>query len=153
MRTLLVSLLLLASTSVLGAPSVDDLQFMKGRWAGSLGPATLEETWNDPKAGTMVAVVRMSSPQGTVFVELIIISEENDTLVLRLQQFSPSYDSLPPGVQKMTMASQTDHSITFTSDSDEGLKKLTYTRVSENEFTLDGVSAQGPFKAELQAVE
>lgn len=153
MRTLLVSLLLLASTSVLGAPSVADLQFMKGRWAGPLGPATLEETWNDPKAGTMVAVVRMSSPQGTVFVELIIISEENDTLVLRLRQFSPAYESLTPGIQKMTMASQTDHSITFIADGDAGLKKLTYTRVSEKEFTLDGVSAQGPFKAELQAVE
>ena len=153
MRILLASLLLLVSTSVLGAPSVADLQFMKGRWAGPLGPGTLEETWNDPKAGTMVAVVRMSSAQGTVFVELIIISEENDTLVLRLRQFSPDYEPRTPGIQKMTMASQTDHSITFTSDSDEGLKKLTYTRVSENEFTLDGVTVQGPFKAELQAVE
>ena len=74
MRLLTAALLLLVTGSTYGA-GVEDLSFMKGRWAGALGPATLEETWNDPKAGTMVAVVRMSSPEGTVFVELIIISE------------------------------------------------------------------------------
>ena len=150
MRLLTAALLLLVTGSTYGA-GVEDLSFMKGRWAGALGPATLEETWNDPKAGTMVAVVRMSSPEGTVFVELIIISEENDSLVLRLQQFSPAYEKLIE-MHTMTLSDISENSVSFTSDSETGLTKLTYTRVSDTEFTLSGENPQGPVTAPLQAV-
>ncbi|NKB98139.1 MAG: hypothetical protein GKR90_06545 [Pseudomonadales bacterium] len=150
MRALIAAFLLLTTSSTFAA-GVDDLSFLKGRWSGALGPATLEETWNDPKAGTMVAVVRMSSPEGTVFVELIIITEEDDSLVLRLQQFSPAYEKLMD-THTMVMADISDNSVSFTSDSETSLTKLSYTRVSETEFTISGEGPQGPFTAPLQAV-
>ena len=148
MRTILSTLLLICSSAVYAG--VDDLAWMKGRWAGNLGPATLEETWNDPKAGTMVAVVRMSSPQGVGFVELIVINEEDDTLVLRLQQFSATYEPLMPSAHKMTMTGQTETSISFAAE--EGpIKKLSYSREGDT-FTIAGEGDQGPFTAPLQAV-
>lgn len=150
MRTLLSSLLLLSSTASFAA-GVEDLSWMKGRWAGNLGPATLEETWNEPKAGTMVAVVRMSSPQGVGFVELIVINEEDDTLVLRLQQFSATFEPIMPTPHKMVMSEQTESSITFTAESGP-LTKLGYSS-DGNTFTLKGENAQGPFEAKLDAVD
>ena len=94
MRTL-ISLCVLVCSSSLFAASVEELTWMKGRWAGPYGPGTLEETWNDPRGDTMVAVVRMTAPDGTNMVELVIINEEDNTLVLRLQQFSPTYEHFP----------------------------------------------------------
>lgn len=152
MRRVFASVLLLAfSTSALAETGVASLSWMKGRWAGDLGPATLEETWNDPRANTMVAVVRMSSPQGLGFVETIIINEEDDTLVLRLQQFSATFEPLMPAPHRMVMSEQSETSITFTAESGP-LTKLSYTRDGDT-FTIAGENPQGPFAAPLQAVE
>ena len=154
MRFLISSFLLLISfsTSVsVYAAGVEDLAWMKGRWAGNLGPATLEETWNEPRAGTMVAVVRMSSPQGVGFVEMIVINEEDDTLVLRLQQFSATFEPLMPEPHKMVMSGQTESSITFTAESGP-LTKLGYASDGAT-FTLSGENAQGPFEAKLDAID
>ena len=150
MRFIFSTCLLIASLSAQAA-SVDSLSWMEGRWSGNLGPATLEETWNDPKAGTMVALVRMTTPDGVGFVELIVINEEDDTLVLRLQQFSATYEPLMPSPQRLVMSGQTDTSISFSAE-DGPMTALTYSR-DGNTFTIQGVSAQGPFEAKLEAIE
>ena len=150
MRALLSSFLLMISFSTYAA-GVEDLAWMKGRWAGNLGPATLEETWNEPRAGTMVAVVRMSSPEGVGFVELIVINEENDTLVLRLQQFSATFEPLMPEPHRMVMSGQTESSITFAAESGP-LTKLGYSSDGTT-FALSGENAQGPFEATLNAID
>lgn len=152
MRGLVGLICLFTTTYTFAQTSVDDLMFMKGRWAGTLGPATLEETWNAPRAGTMVAVVRLSSPEGLGFVELIIISEQDDTLVLRLQQFTGTFDPLLPDTLEMTLTELTDNSVSFTAKEGSPITQLTYTRVSDSEFTISGQGAQGPILAPLKAV-
>jgi hypothetical protein len=152
MRSLAAIICIFFGSSVFADASVDDLVFMKGRWAGELGPATLEETWNDPKADTMVALVRLSTPEGLGFAELIIISEEDETLVLRLQQFSQTFEPLLPETLKMTLTDLTSNSVSFAAEEGAAITQLTYTRVSETEFTITGQGAQGPILAPLKAV-
>ncbi len=151
MRTL-ISLCVLVCSSSLFAASVEELTWMKGRWAGPYGPGTLEETWNDPRGDTMVAVVRMTAPDGTNMVELVIINEEDNTLVLRLQQFSPTYEPLSSSPQTLHMSAQGDRTITFKATGDGGLSELKYTRVDDAEFAIEGVSAEGKFAVSLKAV-
>jgi hypothetical protein len=139
------------------AADINDLAWMTGRWAGAMGPATLEETWNQPLAGTMVAAVRMSGPTetgpaATSMVELITINEENDNLVLRLQQFSKTMEPRFPA-QPLQMTSLGNKTVTFEAIGEGGLSKITYSRPENNTFNIEVTLTEGTnFVAPLSRV-
>lgn len=68
---------------------IEDLAWMTGRWAGELGPQTVEESWSEAKLGNMSTMVRLSGPDGVALIELISICEIKDSLCLHLRQFNP----------------------------------------------------------------
>jgi len=132
--------------------NIEDLQWMSGIWAGPVGAATLEENWAQPHNDSMVAVVRIMAEGKTSMVELIVIEPENNSLVLRLQQWDPGFSPRTPKPQTMKLKSHSHNRVTFVGTQTEGLKELTYSRPDWNQFNIDIVPAEGPgFQVKLLA--
>jgi hypothetical protein len=150
LRTL-STLLLLTPMVVFAAdkPSVSDLAWMTGSWDGS-GDTVLEENWGLPRAGTIVSLVRQTSADGTMMVEVVSIEEANDTLDLYLQQWDVPFTPRSDQAQKMTLREMTDNSVTFDAVTEGGLKVLKYIRLdndkadpADDEFHVDVTIATG----------
>lgn len=123
--------------------SVKQLAWMTGSWEGPIGPNTLEENWSRPLDGTISALVRARGEGKTSMIELIVIEEENDTLVLRVQQWNPGFTPRTPGPQVMALQSIGENQIGFKSTGEGGLKTLAYSRPSEHKFNIDIETADG----------
>ena len=153
MRITLFIVTLIASASVSAQVKISDLSWMKGHWGGAVGNTYLEETWTHPRSGTMTAAVRMTAGETTVMNELIIIAEENDTLVLRLRQFDTLFEPRT-GVEVMEMVSMTENSVHFKAIKEGGLQTITYTRPTESKFKIEVLLTEGTtFVADLEAVQ
>lgn len=142
-RTLFVLLIamLLAVTGVAAdnhGPRVADLAWMTGTWSGGMGQGgSLEENWAVPKNGSMAALVRGFSPDGTTnMIELISIEEENDSLVLRLKQWNPGMAPRYDGFQVMKLVESKDRVIKFENIGEGGLAKLGYSRPADDKFVI-----------------
>ncbi|GIS20137.1 MAG: hypothetical protein CM15mP120_20530 [Pseudomonadota bacterium] len=78
-------------------PHVASLAWMTGGWSGPVGPDTvLEENWLEPMGGTIAALVRITSPEGTAMVEIVHIEEVGNTLELHIEQWDSGYESRAP---------------------------------------------------------
>ena len=147
MRILLLSLLLslTAGASANGHlpgekgahPHVASLAWMTGGWSGPIGPdAVLEENWLEPMGGTIAALVRITSPEGTAMVEIVHIEEVGNTLELHIEQWDSGYKSRAPA-QKMRLSAIEEKSVTFTAAAPGALKKLGYALVDDDkEFQI-----------------
>lgn len=122
--------------------SISALGWMTGTWAGPVGPGELEENWTVPKAGSIQALVRMTGGGKTSMVELIVIEEENDTLMLRLQQWDPGYKPRTPEPSIMKLVELGDNTVAFEAITEAEIAKLRYTRDGDN-FTISIVNPQG----------
>ena len=66
---------------------------MVGSWEGTFGGTqTVEETWAPAMHGSMATMIKLSNADGIQMIELIVIREDNDTLMLHLRQFSPALE-------------------------------------------------------------
>ena len=147
MRILLLSLLLslTAGASANGHlpgekgahPHVASLAWMTGGWSGPVGPDTvLEENWLEPMGGTIAALVRITSPEGTAMVDIVHIEEVGNTLELHIEQWDSGYKSRAPA-QKMRLSAIEEKSVTFTAAAPGALKKLGYALVDDDkEFQI-----------------
>ena len=70
---------------------ITKLSWMTGSWSGDIGGPVLEENWTEAKAGSIAALVRITSPEGTAMVEIVNIEEMDGTLVLHIQQWDPGF--------------------------------------------------------------
>ncbi len=161
MRRTLFVLLIAVLLSVTGVaadnhgPSVEDLAWMTGTWSGAMVQGgSLEENWAEPKNGSMAALVRGFSPDGTTnMIELISIEEENDSLVLRLKQWNPGMTPRAEGFQVMKLIESKDRMVRF-ENTGEGLAKLGYSRPDDDTFVISIEMAGGQaFDIELTAVK
>lgn len=62
------------------APSVKDLAWLSGRWTGTLGRATIEESWTDTQGGAMLATSRTIVGERLVMFEYLRIIAKPDGL-------------------------------------------------------------------------
>ena len=131
--------------------TVNDLRWMTGYWSGPLGDQVMEENWNVPLGGTIAGLVRMAGPGGTRMIELVIIREHEQSLRLTLQQFNPDFSPQASAPQSMALVSTGERSVTFANtDESPGLKSLTYSRLTDDQYTIEAVLPSGePFKAVL----
>lgn len=79
-----------ASSAQGGIPaSIKEVEFLAGRWQGTMGKNKdpfVEETWSEPNGRNVIGMFRWNKPDGTASVqELLTITEENGTLLLRLR--------------------------------------------------------------------
>lgn len=133
--------------------TVEDLAWMTGSWAGPLGPNTLEEHWTEPKGGTISALVRMTTADATPTMELIVIEEEGDTLVLRLQQWNPGWQPRTDGPTEFRLVSVGDRTVTWKADGEASITSLTYSRPADDQFTIDVGTPGGTIPVKLKAMD
>ena len=138
----LIALLGVAALSLADAPvpgRVDDLAWMTGSWAGPLGSGqTLEEHWIEPAGGSIAALVRNTGNGATSMVELIVIEEQDNTLVLRLQQWNPGFEPRSPEPNEMVLAEVEHNRVRFESpDATGAFKSLGYARPDAESFNID----------------
>ena len=115
--------------------SISHLSWMTGSWAGNIGGPVLEENWTEAKAGSIAALVRITSAEGTSMVEIVNIQEMEGTLILHIQQWDPGF--VPrAAAQKMVLDSIGEQSVNFAAVSPGGLKTLGYSLTEEHQFSI-----------------
>lgn len=119
---------------------IEDLSWLTGTWVGQLGDIELEETWNQPKAGSIQAVARMRSGEQMLMVEMIVIDEHEDSFRLRLQQWDPGMEPRATGRQSMKLTELKEKKASFEAEDEGPLKSVSYHRKSETEFEITVVS-------------
>ena len=119
-------------------PTVGDLAWMTGSWAGPVGGGmTLEENWILPIDGSIASLVRMTGNGATSMVEMIVIEEENDSLVLRLQQWDPGFVPRTPGPHTLTLRELGDNRVSFEAGDEAAFRNLTYSRPEPETFVIE----------------
>ena len=135
------------STIVIGATvqanEIEELSWMKGTWVGDIGTMELEETWNEPKAGSIQALVRLRDGDSMIMVELIVIDEHEDSLRLRIQQWDPGMEPRETGRQSMKLVELEEKKVTFEAEDEGPLKKLTYHLKTDSEFEITVENSSG----------
>ena len=124
------------------AASISDLAWMTGTWSGAVGPGVLEENWTVPRDGSIQSLVRMTGGGQTSMVELIVIEEEDDTLVLRLQQWDPGMKPRTEGPTVMKLTELGDNTVAFGVVGEGMFNTLRYTRDGDT-FTISITNADG----------
>lgn len=73
-----------------GSPNatLNDIAWMEGHWRGEAFGGITEEIWSPPMAGSMMCSFRLIVDGEVQFYEIVTITEENDTLMLRLKHFN-----------------------------------------------------------------
>ncbi len=69
--------------------TIDDIAWLAGSYRGEGLGGVVEEIWSEPAAGMMVGLFRATKNDSLMFTELMYISEEDSSLVLRLKHFNP----------------------------------------------------------------
>ena len=69
------------------AATIADMEWYAGRWTGSGLGGLNEEVWSPPRNGTMMGMYRMIKDGKPIFYELLLITEENGSLAIKLKHF------------------------------------------------------------------
>ena len=116
--------------------SVEELSWLTGNWEGPINGNTLEETWLEPRAGTIIALVRMTNEVGTDFVEIIHIKELNGTLELHLKLFDNALSPTTPKAHKFELTKIDKDYISFKGISPGAHRTLSYSRPQKDVFYI-----------------
>ena len=92
--------------------SISKLSLMTGSWSGDIGGPVLEENWTEAKAGSIAALVRITSPESTAAIEIVDIREMDGSLILYIQQWDPGFVASAEA-QKIVLDSIGDPSVSF----------------------------------------
>ena len=132
----------LATAPAAMAASIADLAWMTGTWSGAVGPGVLEENWTVPRDGSIQSLVRMTAGGQTSMVELIVIEEEDDTLVLRLQQWDPGMKPRTEAPTVMKLTELGDNMVEFGVVGEGMFNTLGYSRDGDT-FTISITNTDG----------
>ena len=116
--------------------SVNSLSWLTGSWQGPIEGNILEETWLPPRAGTIVALVRLTNESSTKFVEIIHIEEVNGTLELQLQLFDNSLSPIIPEAHHFELTKIEENYISFKGISPGAHRTLSYERPEKGIFYI-----------------
>lgn len=116
----------LSLTDSSGSPkaSLKDIAWIQGHWKGNAFGGITEEVWSPPLGGSMMCMFKLVVNNKVSFYELVTLTEENNTLMLRLKHF---HGNLKGWEEK-------DKTIDFP------LVKVTENKVYFDKFTFERVS-------------
>ena len=79
----------LRSDSVKASPpaTLQDIAWIQGHWQGEAFGGIVEEVWTPPLGGSMMCAFKLVVNNEVRFYEIVTLSEENGTLMLRLKHF------------------------------------------------------------------
>jgi hypothetical protein len=83
--------------------TIADAAFLVGHWTGEGLGGTFEEIWTAPKKGVMVGMYRGLKDDAPTFQELLVLREENGSLMIRLKHFNPDMTGWEEKAQVVTM--------------------------------------------------
>ena len=73
------------------AADLSQLTWLVGHWRGEGLGGTVDEMWGPAAAGTMLGTFRLTKDNQVGFTEFFMLSEDDETLVLRLKHFNPDF--------------------------------------------------------------
>ena len=68
---------------------IADVAWLAGSWGGEAMGGWAEDLWSKPNGGSVMCVFRLVKDGKPVFYEILIINEEEGSLMLRLKHFHP----------------------------------------------------------------
>ena len=84
--------------------TIADVAFLSGHWTGDGLGGRFEEVWTPPKQGVMVGMYRGLTMDGApTFNELLVLREEQGSLIVRLKHFDPDMTGWEDKAQVVTM--------------------------------------------------
>ncbi len=83
--------------------TIADMAWLAGHWTGDGLGGRSEEIWSPPDHGVMMGMYRNIKGNAALFYELLTLSEEKGSLVIRLKHFNPD----------MTGWEEKDQSVSF----------------------------------------
>jgi len=128
------------------------LSWMIGRWTGGPETAWYEETWLPPRGGAMCGTFRLVNPEGTRFLEFMVLSETAaGTIEMRLRHFDPDLTPWEPADAPMIFqldSLQRDHAVfkRILDESGKTTERLEY-RILPNHVLEVQVHADGEDEA------
>lgn len=79
-----------ATTQPAVKATLEDFQWLTGRWVGELGRIRTEEIWSGPDAGVMMGMFRLVSNDGkTNVIEIMTLREVDGTVELCFRHLTP----------------------------------------------------------------
>lgn len=81
-------LALVAEPEIELTPTLANIRWIAGNWKGKAFGGTTEENWSEPSGGSMMATFKLIVDGKVQFYEIETISEENNSLILRLKHFN-----------------------------------------------------------------
>jgi hypothetical protein len=67
--------------------SINEVSWIAGHWQGEAFGGIADEIWSPPLGKSMMCVFRLINDDQVSFYEIVTITEENETLILRLKHF------------------------------------------------------------------
>lgn len=110
--------------------SFKDISWIQGHWRGKAFGGITEEVWSPPLGGSMMCMFKLVVNNKVSFYELVTLTEENNTLMLRLKHF---HGNLKGWEEKdktidFRLVRVTENKIYF--------DKFTFERVSDTEMNI-----------------
>lgn len=127
-------------------PTIRDLSWMAGRWAGTMFGKPAEEHWTRPSAGAMVGMYRLGGAGDRPIYELMLIEQEDDGLVLRLRHFSAGFAEIDPEPLVLRLKRAAPNQADFENPHLERPRRIRYRRSADTltiglEFVSGGTSS------------
>jgi len=115
-----------------GSPkaTLADVKWVSGHWTGEAFGGTAEEVWTPPIGNSMMCVFKLVVKGEVQFYEICTISEEDETLILRLKHF---HADLKGWEEKDETH---DFKLVKITEDRAYFDGFTFEKVSENEITL-----------------
>lgn len=88
MKTILLAALCLYSING-RAQSINDLDFIAGKWKTTTEWGDMEEVWSKPLGNNMMCSYRCVKDGKVVFYEFIVIEEDISGIAMKLRHFTP----------------------------------------------------------------
>jgi len=124
--------------------SLADVSWIQGSWHGEAFGGVVEEIWSPPLGNSMMCVFKLVVNNKVKFYEIVTISEEYNTLILRLKHFNAD----------LTGWEEKDETVDFhlvkVTENKVFFDGFTFERISENEINLYVVISHNEEKEEVK---
>ena len=113
-----------------------DFAWLEGRWQGVWGPRVVEQTWMPPRAGEMLALLRVTENGKTLVIELFSLFATPDGVELRFRHFTPELGPWEPsGPTAMKLVEFDAKSAVFENPAPGQPKRSVFTRLDPDDYT------------------